>query len=314
MSVLDKGRLYEHARAVGIETPETWLPRSRDEAAGLAAGIEGPLVVKPRSQLAVRSHIKGALVESSARRLLAAFDAVVADGDHRSTFATRHPEAMVPMLQRYHPEAKEEIYSLSGFRHASGRHTVMVGARKVFQRPRRLGIGLCFEDAAVDAPLAERVIRLFDRIGYYGAFEVEFIAAGGRALLIDLNARFYNQMLFDMARGVDLPGLVYASATGDDGEFANLITRVQQHVARSDMAFCNGFGLRIAIGAQRAFGTMTREEAARWKRWRSAPGRTIVDAVRDRGDPLPAVVDVAQQLFQYIRHPRAFVRQQGFAQ
>jgi predicted ATP-grasp superfamily ATP-dependent carboligase len=219
---------------------------------------------------------------------------------------------MLPMFQRYHPEGMEAIYSLSGFRDMSGKHVAMLGAQKVLQRPRRLGVGLCFEEAPLDPDLAARAIRLCEHIGYYGVFELEFIHCGGQALLIDFNGRFYNQMLFDMARGLDLPGLAYAAMIGHDTDVARLASSMPTGSERG-LAFCDGFGLGMAVGAQRVFGTMTGEEASRWREWRRAPGRRIVDAVRDKGDPLPAAIDVAKQLFQCMRHPRAFVRQSGLA-
>ena len=74
----------------------------------------------------------------------------------------------------------------------------MRAARKIVQQPRSIGIGLCFEPALVDPLLAERTKRLCERIGYYGVFELEFILAEGKAMLIDFNGRFYHQMAFDI--------------------------------------------------------------------------------------------------------------------
>jgi predicted ATP-grasp superfamily ATP-dependent carboligase len=212
------------------------------------------------------------------------------------------------MIQRYYPEAMQAIYSLSGFRDKSGKHVAMLGARKVLQRPRQLGVGLCFESAPVDAELGERVRRLCERIGYHGVFEVEFILCNGRALLIDLNARFYNQMVFDMARGLDLPRLAYAGAIGDEAEIARLVATVRQDDGGGALAFCNGFGLEVMIGVQRLIGEMSAEDAARWHGWRTLPGRKVIDAVADDDDPIPFLCDVAQQVFHYVIRPRAFVR------
>jgi len=212
------------------------------------------------------------------------------------------------MLQRYHTEAMDRVYSLSGFRDISGKYTTMLGAYKVLQRPRRLGVGLCFEEAAVNTELAQRASLLCERIGYYGAFEIEFIPHGDRYLLIDFNARFYNQMAFDIARGLDLPRLVYAAATGCEDQVARLIAAVPKPEKRPELAFCNTFGTHIAIAAQRVLGKMSWEEAARWRGWYKASGRQIVDAVYDADDPLPATVDGALQILRSMRHPRAFIR------
>lgn len=312
VGILDKGRLLEHASSVGIDTPDSWLPASAADAARMACEAGGTLVMKPRSQVAMRSYTKGAVVETGIQAR-AEYDRLMRLGMHDSTFARQHPEAMLPLLQRYHPEAMEGVYSLSGFRDISGAHFVIRGARKVLQFPRRLGIGLCFEETDVDPVLADRAERLCERIGYYGAFELEFILCGGRALLIDFNGRFYNQLAFDIARGLDQARLVYAGAIGDEEQIARLISAVPARGEIEGMAFCNRFGLSVTIAAQRIFGTMSPEEAKRWRTWRCSFGDRIVDAVGDVVDPLPALVDVAHQLVRSARHPRAFFRQTALA-
>lgn len=313
IQILDKGRLLDHARAVGIDTPDTWLPTSRQDAERIARDIDGTVLVKPRSQLAIKHHIKGAVAGQGAAAILATYDQFVRQAAHNTRFATDYPDAMLPMLQRYHPAAMETIYSLTGFRDISGQHVAMLGARKVLQRPRRLGVGLCFEDAPIDPNLTERVLRLCERIGYYGAFEIEFILCGDKALLIDFNGRFYNQMVFDTARGLDLPGLVYAATTGNVDRVAQLASVQLAGGARESMVFCNGFGFEVTMRAQRVFGSMTREEVQSWREWLRTPGRRIVDAVRDSSDPLPSTIDIAQQVYQCLRHPRAFLAQSGMA-
>jgi D-aspartate ligase len=212
------------------------------------------------------------------------------------------------LLQRYHAEAIDKIYSLSGFRDISGAHVIMRAAHKVLQRPRRLGVGLCFEEADVIADLAERTVLLCERIGYYGAFELEFIVSGGQSLLIDFNGRFYNQLAFDIARGMDLPRLVYAGSTLEGKELGPLIAAVQRRDKGQGLLFCDRFGLSLTLATHRAFGKMTSEEAALWRQWRTECGGNIVDAVRDSDDPVPALIDAAQQVMRSIRHPRAYLR------
>jgi D-aspartate ligase len=315
MRILDKGQLLDHARAVGIDMPDTWLPRSRGDVERLAREVDGPLLVKPRTQVSAKNHAKGAVCRPGAKALLEEYDRFVGDGVFAGAeIARRFPEATQPMIQRYYPEATEAIYSLSGFRDVSGKHFALLGAHKVLQRPRRLGIGLCFESAPVDADLAARVASLCERIGYYGVFELEFIRHGDRALLIDLNARFYNQIAFDLARGMELARLAYAGAMGDDAEVARLMAAVPANGDGQGLAFCNRFGFEVMIGAQRLFGAMSRQEAARWHEWRTLPGRRLVDAVADEDDPFPFACEMTQQILHYVRHPRAFVRQVGLGE
>jgi D-aspartate ligase len=311
--ILDKSLLLQHAKAVGLDMPETWLPQSAEEAARIIRAAGGTFLMKPRSQLAVTNQIKGLVIDAAANDGHADYSSLMRQGAHDQTFARQYPDAMLPMLQRYHPEALTTVLSVSGFRDITGAHVVMRGSHKILQRPRQLGIGLCFEEAEVAPELAERVLRLCQRIGYYGVFELEFILCDGRPLLIDFNGRFYNQLAFDIARGLDLPALVYAGATGRKEEVTRLISTVPVGDQNGKFAFCNRLGLSVTLGLRRASGGMSIGEAKRWREWHKAYHGRVVDAVRDGGDPLPALIDVMQQFWQSIRHPRAFVRQTGFA-
>ena len=309
MCILDKGLLLKHAQAVGIDMPETWFPQSSNEAARIVGDVGGTLVAKPRSQLAVRNGAKGVLINATTTNGRIEYDKVLQQSASGNNFGKRFPEATMPMLQRYYPEALQKIYSLSGFRDISGAHIVMRAAQKILQMPRRLGVGLCFEEADVDPELAERVTLLCERIGYYGAFELEFIVTDRRSLLIDFNGRFFSQLAFDIARGMDLPRLVYAGTTRQPEQLARLISAVPRRDSGEGLIFCNRFGLSLTVAAQRAFGRMSFEEANRWRAWLKTCDGFLVDAVRDADDPVPAVIDVARQVFQSARYPRAFVRQ-----
>jgi predicted ATP-grasp superfamily ATP-dependent carboligase len=309
MCVLDKGRLLNSAQAVGIDTPVTWLPQSREEARQIANEVPQSLLIKPRSQLAILKYIKGALTKRGADAVIRGFDQIVNARACDSDFARNHPEVMLPMLQVYHPEAGERVYSLTGFRDRTGLKTAILASVKVMQRPRDLGVGLCFEEAVVDEELASKILSLCERIGYFGAFEAEFIRAGGRSLLIDFNARFYNQLGLDVARGLDLPRLVYASATGQDAMVDTLISAFHARKGYGLYAFCNSVQFDLLTSARRRFGSISEEELRRWQQWRALPGRTVVDATFDADDHWPYLVDVGSQIVSTFRHLRGFLRE-----
>ena len=314
MCILDKGLLHRHARAVGIETPETWFPQSANEADGIVREAGGQIVAKPRSQLCASSGAKGMLLNSAVTNRGSVYDRLFKHFGLSNAFTKRFPEMAMPMLQRYHPEAMKKIYSLSGFRDMSGSHIVMQAALKILQQPRHLGIGLCFEEAEVIPDLAQQTIRLCERIGYYGAFELEFIVAQRQMLLIDFNGRFYNQLAFDIARGMDLPGMVYAGATGATEELERLVSRVPPRDKEKPLVFCNGFGLSLSMAAQQLFKKMSREEATHWLEWRKTYKGRVVDAIHDSDDPLPAVFDIASRVGEYMRYPRKFFEDMAFKQ
>jgi predicted ATP-grasp superfamily ATP-dependent carboligase len=238
------------------------------------------------------------------------FDSYMKDYAADSEFVKRSPVAMTPIIQKYYPEAIDSVYSLSGFREKSGGDLIMRAARKVLQQPRRIGIGLGFEPALVDPNLAELAKRLCERIGYYGVFELEFILADGKAMLIDFNGRFYHQLAFDIARGLQLPALTYAGATGNQADVVRLME--QGNSAENNVAgFCNGFILSTMVNMQQILRTMSPKEAARWLHWAKGSDGQMIDAIKDPHDTLPAFIDAVQYLLHFLRHPRAFLKQYG---
>jgi len=309
MSILDKGLLMQNAQAIGIETPQTWFPQNSAEAAKIAKDAGGKVLIKPRSQLAQRTKTKGSVVESRGHRVQSIFDSYMKDRSINSEFAKQNP--VTPLIQQYYPQAVENVYTLSGFREKIGGGVIMRAARKILQQPRSIGIGLCFEPALVDPLLADRTKRLCERIGYYGVFELEFILAEGKAMLIDFNGRFYHQIAFDIARGMELPALAYAAATRNKAEVTRLMAHGNSGKHDDVAGFCNHFVLATMVKTQRILRTMSRKDAARWLDWSRGSHGTMIDAVKDPHDALPAFVDVARYLLHSLQHPRAFVRQYG---
>jgi D-aspartate ligase len=314
MSILDKGRLMQNAQAIGMETPPTWFPENSAEAAKIAKDAGGAVLIKPRSQLAQRTQPKGYVVESRRHRVQSIFDSYMKDQSTKSEFAKQYPETMTPLIQQYYPQAVENVYSLAGFREKIGGGVIMRAARKILQQPRGVGVGLCFEPALVDPLLADRAKRLCERIGYYGVFELEFILAEEKAMLIDFNGRFYHQIAFDLARGMELPALAYAAATSNQAEVTRLMAHGNSGKHDDVVGFCNHFGLITMVKMQRILRTMSRKDAARWLDWSRGSHGTMIDAVKDPHDALPAFVDVAQYLLHALRHPRAFVSQYGLVE
>jgi predicted ATP-grasp superfamily ATP-dependent carboligase len=307
MRVLDKKLLYEAAREAGLGAPDTWFPGTSGEVEAIAREAGKALMVKPRTQAFLRKHPKGAVGPRDPAELRGAYEKFHREGTYDDPVASRMPELTRPMLQRYYPDAAESIFSVTGFRDVTGRHLALLGSVKVLQRPRRVGIGLCFESAPLPPGLFEKVAVFLERIGFYGIFELEFVRDDEELLLIDMNPRFYHQVALDVARGLALPQLAYSAALGDETEVARLVATAPSGEG-SPHAFCNRIGLEMLVGAQRLSGKMSTEEAARWHDWTLDPTRTLVDSVAEKGDPGPLVAEIVRQLYGCVRHPRSFVR------
>jgi D-aspartate ligase len=302
--LLNKRELFAACGAAGLDAPLSYFPESEADLEAIGAQATFPLLLKPATQVLLHGHGKGMTVRSR-DELLPMYRAFRQHYTVPASLLERFPGADQPMLQAFHPEAAQGIYSVAGFVDRWGCRVVARAARKILQRPRKLGIGLCFEEAPLRPELVKGLTALSQLVGYHGVFEAEFIEAGGRFLLIDFNPRFYSQMAFEVGRGLPLPLLAYEAALGRDGA----LTAAEQRSAEPAGRVYTHRGIfELLTRGQRLTGRMSAAETARWRGWlRAHDGRTT-DAVLDGGDRLPALVDYAHTAYRYLRHPRAFVR------
>jgi predicted ATP-grasp superfamily ATP-dependent carboligase len=309
VSLLDKRRLYAACGEVGIDIPETLFPDSPSAFAALRGQVHLPTLIKPRTQMLLDSKLKGRVVRS-AQELEPEYHRFRLENVYREAILAFDPSISWPMLQRYHPEATVDTYSLSGFIDRTGEVFVVRAARKVFQRPRRLGVGLCFVSDVEHVALSRKVYELCRQVGYFGAFETEFVHVGERYLLIDFNPRFYGQMAFEVARGMPLPLLVYDAAHALDGHAPRAPVGPTKMVGDPERAyhFSNRWVLELALLTQRLSGRLLPSERQAIRRLLDAPGSTYVDAVRDPADRGPWAADILINLEHFGRHPRDFMR------
>jgi predicted ATP-grasp superfamily ATP-dependent carboligase len=209
------------------------------------------------------------------------------------------------MVQEYLTAAETSIFSVSGFVDEKG-EIVSRSAMKVLQRPRKVGIGLCFEGRAPEEVLVQKLKALFQKVGYWGAFESEFIVDGDKRLLIDVNPRFYSQMGFDIARGLPLPMMVWHASRGDTTKVDEELARARAWKPSGDEAYCHKTMLDLVLTLQGLSGQMSRSDIRHWRDWYKEHG--VTDAVRDPEDKMPALVDAAAWVRHFAKHPRSFVR------
>ncbi len=307
--LLNKVRLQEACRAEGIEVPQSWFAEAREDLPRLAGEVAYPVIVKPQTQIFLWPHQKGRVVRGAAD-LAGLYDDFLASTHHADSVRTHDPGVARPLLQAFLEGASEGIYNLAGFVAADGT-AVVAASRKVLQRPRLLGIGLVFEEAPVREELVAPLLAMFRRVGYHGVFEVEYLEAGERRLLIDANPRFYGEMAFEVARGLPLPLLSYLDAVGDQPALAEALAGARAALARGPggRVYRHWIQLHIYLFLLRAVGRMSAEEHGRWRRWLSERAGRTSDAVHDGDDFWPSVIDTVTALFHSLRHPRSTWRQ-----
>ncbi len=306
ITLLDKKRLHEACADVGIDVPETHALGENGADDPIVDRLPWPVLLKPRTQVFLETGIKGLIVSDKAAlaaelarfRQLVAFNRVLTD---------RHPDIAEPMVQAYLTAAETSIFSCSGFVTEDG-EIVVRAAMKVLQRPRKVGIGLCFEGRPVEEPLVEKLRALCKRVGYFGSFESEFIADGEKRLLIDFNPRFYSQMGFDIARKLPLPLLVWHAARGDRAALSGELARARAWKPTGQEVYCHKTMLDLVLRLQGLSGQMSRDDVQRWRRWYREHEGSVTDAVRDEDDRKPSLIDTAQWVQHFVRHPRNFVR------
>jgi D-aspartate ligase len=305
-SILNKQRLYQACARVGIDYPATWYPRGDAELRALAPTIRVDVMVKPKSKIQLKSKTKGNAVPRGAS-VPDFYSRFMRDNHYGAQIAAHDADVVWPMLQAYHSSHTHRIYSLAGFTDLTGRPPLIRAATKLMQRPRNMGVGVCFEAANVDAALAARVADLFRELKYYGIFDLEFIELDGKFLLIDFNPRGYGQMAFEIDRGLPLPYLHYLAAMDDRSRLADVYQLASTWQPRGDEAYCHGLFLSLVNTVKRAnklIGGSMNEDWGSWMRLRKA---RLTDAVRQPDDPGPARLDVIRHGAKMLRHPRSFL-------
>ncbi len=301
-ALLDKGRLYEACRAVGMHTPRTWLPTSWRDVERIAHEVDPPVILKPRTQVLFDTQFKGRVLWTR-EELRASYGEFLRTNRYDARMLARQPEVAWPMLQEFCGKPGDPIYSLSGF--SDPRHDVFVARAtyKLLQWPRQAGVGILFEDAPLCEDLTARVRRLCETTGFYGVFEAEFVEVGQERRLIDFNPRFFGQIGFDVARQLPSPYLVYLDAMGDVAGLRDAAREAQGWRRDRTIRFGNRAALRLTRAAERVVG----QTIDRWANGASH-GVPLLDASLDPDDWVPGILDGVQQVALAMIHPRATLR------
>lgn len=307
VNLLDKKRLQKVCENLGIPVAPTWLFQSANEIERAAPELCFPVFLKPRTQVMLISLHKGTLAHDAAE-LRELFAEAAVSGRYLPEVRHDFGDISHPMVQSYFAQSSTQTYSLAGFVDERGELLGVRASVKVLQWPRRIGIGLCFEEAEILPSARKAVVDVARATGYFGVFETEFILDGECARMIDFNPRFYGQMGFELSRGLPLVAMALALATGDSAGLQELARSASSHTAGCPRVQVNGFFLALLLGMRGLMFHLDAGEKQRWRAWRRAHSADMVDAVDAPDDRRPRLVQVLSEVRAAVRHPRAFLR------
>ncbi|HYX35612.1 MAG TPA: hypothetical protein VE954_21150 [Oligoflexus sp.] len=303
-SLLNKVKLHELCEKAGLKAPKTHLVHSEFDLQKVAEGLEYPVLIKPRTQIGSITRAKGHICQTKAE-LLEAYPKFMKKNSYVPEIKAIDPFIEWPMIQSFHKDAMGNTLSIAGVTLESGEIFLVRGSKKVIQRPRKLGIGLCFQGCDIPPEIAEACRLFCKEAKYFGAFELEmiYVEETETYLLIDFNPRYYSQMAFEIARDLPIPGLVYMAAAGKSAELNQLVTTAKAWKSHSKDIYSIKWLFYLFLSTALMGRNISWKEYTGWLKWLYEDQTHYVDAVMDRSDRRPFFGDVLTQMFHYVRHP-----------
>lgn len=305
--LLNKEKLFKICQSLSVDCPRTWFPNSEAEQHRLASIVKYPVLVKPKTQAGMAENIKGIICHSKKDFLdtLARFNK---PHSYRQETLKYDPSLARLVVQEFHPEAAENIYSLAGFSDPENDIYVLRASEKVLQQPVKIGIGLCFESREIYDKPASQLKAILEKTGYKGAFEVEFIhlKEEDRLLLIDFNPRFYGQMGFEAARDLPIARLCYFAAIGEHQKVQEIYQVALDWDHSTPWKYSIFPMLRFFSTTQHIGGHMPKSRQLFWLNW-SKTGQCY-DPIYHSDDPMPGWAYMWQCCIDFMRHPRSTFR------
>ena len=193
----DKWKTIEVAASVGVATPRSHCPTSREEAAALAADWSGPAIVKPRKT----SGSRGMRLVDDPADLLSAWEEV----------SVEHPRPIVQELV----SADGDGLGVFALLDADG-HTIAVFGHKRLREYPITGGPSTLRVGHRDEALIEQSLALLRAMDFRGVAMVEYKMdlATGRPLLMEVNPRFWGSIQLAVSSGVDFPLLYHRLSAG----------------------------------------------------------------------------------------------------
>lgn len=196
----DKAKTLQMARSLGLTYPRTIVPDNVEVRSlqRIASRLDFPAVVRPRES----SGSRGMRYVSSAERLV-------------PTYLEVHSDYPYPMIQEYIPQGEKYDVCL-----LFNKNTVV---RAAFTQKELRGYPLfggpsTLQESVWRPELVDMAVALAQAMGWCGVCEIEFMIdpRNGRAVLMEVNPRFWGSLQMSIHAGVDFPYLLYRMAMDGD--------------------------------------------------------------------------------------------------
>ena len=242
-AILDKDATMRIAEQLGVPVPITYDVPTLNAARAMRDQLRFPVIAKPRSKAGRPARFKVKYFDSFAE-LEAEF---LGDEWFGETYLVQE--------------------CVAG--HGVGIGTVIVDGdavawaqhRRLTESPPTGGVAVSAVSEELDPVLAEHSLRLLRAIGWSGVAMVEFKRSeAGRAVLMEVNGRFWGSVALTVQSGVDVPRYVWEAHRGERPPAPRLRTRKASfcwsagELRRAQQLWQAGAGTAAASRAFAAFG------------------------------------------------------------
>jgi D-aspartate ligase len=196
----NKWSMFTLARGVGIPTPDTIFPQSRDEVLAFLEDARFPIVMKAADSY--RPYVPTAKVVSDASELLDKFDRDAALGEPNL------------ILQEYVPGDAESVWMCNAFFDRDGECQAIFTGKKLRQLSSTgiASLAVCLPNEVV----AQQTRSFMQGVGYRGCVGIgyRYDARDGQYKVLDVNARISGVFrLFRASNGMDVVRACYLDLT-----------------------------------------------------------------------------------------------------
>ncbi len=194
MSLADKYRLLEQAKASGVPVPAFTLVKNAAELD--QHKLTYPCVIKPCMS---KIFTPQGWISTSVKLL---FD----EADLTAALASAPYLAHYPfMLQAFIPGTGAGVFCL----YNKGQAVSFFAHQRLREKPPQGGVSVLSESVAVDPKLKHYAQQLLDHVHWHGVAMVEFrVTPEGTPYLMEVNTRFWGSLQLAVDAGVDFPALL----------------------------------------------------------------------------------------------------------